>query len=172
MKWGDIILAAVYPNGTLSISDRYAQDVGLPALDTDIGGSNNLIDYSGFEEEGLTVVRFSRKLDTSDPKDTKIHPGLVELMFAFHPTSDIFVYHGPTRGRKFVNLLLKDCKAGTYFVNNTCKECPVGRYSRNDGAIECLPCEPGSYTNTTGSSICQLCFPGEYQEYLIVVLVT
>ncbi len=134
MKGADIVICRVV-NNQVDISDRYAEDVGIPTLDTDIGGTNDLYDKWGYEDaaRGFTVCGFSRNITVTDSRDHSLPNEDIKIIFAYHPTDDTLLYHGPTRSpEKSINFLIRECQSGTYYNKTTgfCTNCPSGSYSR------------------------------------------
>ncbi|RMX59082.1 hypothetical protein pdam_00009957, partial [Pocillopora damicornis] len=84
--------------------DRFADSQSFPPLDKE-----NNYNLTGFEEsEGKTVLRFSRKFDTCDPRDRKIEEGTTKVVFAYHakdPTSEDDMKKHTFRGAKSILLL-------------------------------------------------------------------
>eukprot|EP00010_Vexillifera_abyssalis_P007008 CAMPEP_0201550312 /NCGR_PEP_ID=MMETSP0173_2-20130828/6678_1 /ASSEMBLY_ACC=CAM_ASM_000268 /TAXON_ID=218659 /ORGANISM="Vexillifera sp., Strain DIVA3 564/2" /LENGTH=1287 /DNA_ID=CAMNT_0047960253 /DNA_START=167 /DNA_END=4030 /DNA_ORIENTATION=+ len=116
MKGADIYFCRVFENGTVEARDSYALDVGPPRLDIDIvnnegvRGVDNVIKEGEFavrgkQSDGQTYVIFTRPLDTGDRWDKPIpYDAEIQTIFAFNPTTDDFIYHGPTRSAaKFIN---------------------------------------------------------------------
>jgi len=101
MKNADIYFCRLWPNLTAEITDRYALDVGPPALDISIGGEDNILEFSVEHIDGNTICQFTRKVDTGDKWDKVILGGQTKLMFAFNPETTDLVYHGPTRQSNF-----------------------------------------------------------------------
>ena len=97
MKNADIYFCRLWPNLTAEITDRFALDVGPPALDIAIGGTDDILRFSVEHIDGNTICQFSRKLFTNDKYDKPIYKGLRKHMFAFNPETNDLVYHGPTR---------------------------------------------------------------------------
>lgn len=167
MKDADIVFGRVFPNGTVDITDRYALDVGIPAIDEDIGGSTDIYDTWGSEEDGYTTIGWSRNATTFDQWDKNFTNLPVRIIFAYHPTEDNEIYHGPTRNPDVsINFLLNECGPGNYYDRTLqqCIPCTQGTYSLSAGAEKCLPCDPGSFNNRTGSIACQVCPPGTFQN--------
>ena len=70
----------------------------MPKFDSEIGGTNDIIWYSGSEVDGLTTVEFRRKWTTNDKYDKPIRDNSeMKVIFAFNPDTDEYLYHGPTR---------------------------------------------------------------------------
>ena len=62
----------------LFLKDRFADAQSCPPLDKE-----NNYNLTGFEEsEGKTVLRFSRKFDTCDPRDRKIEV-ILNIAYSF-----------------------------------------------------------------------------------------
>ena len=60
------------------MKDRFADSQSFPPLDKE-----NNYNLTGFEEsEGKTVLRFSRKFDTCDPRDRKIEV-ILNIAYSF-----------------------------------------------------------------------------------------
>eukprot|EP01121_Diplochlamys_sp_Union-15-3_P013982 TRINITY_DN4418_c0_g3_i2.p1 TRINITY_DN4418_c0_g3~~TRINITY_DN4418_c0_g3_i2.p1 ORF type:complete len:409 (+),score=36.95 TRINITY_DN4418_c0_g3_i2:52-1227(+) len=96
MKGADIVLCR-FVNGVAECRDSYALDVGIPTLDTDLGGTNDVFDVKGRIEGDFVIFSFQRRLTTSDSWDKIIHPGDIRIIYAYHPYTNQLVYHGPTR---------------------------------------------------------------------------
>lgn len=98
MKNADIIVCRYFvATKTHECTDRYALDVGMPPLDTAIGGTDDIM-YSNASVNAAGVRRFiiTRRLDTGDIRDKVIGSNATRLIFAFHLDNTNFVYHGPT----------------------------------------------------------------------------
>jgi peroxidase len=97
MKTGDIFLCR-NPNGTYIFMDAYALDVGPPTSDTSLpGGTYDIYNTSGQFLNGITTCRWTKPRVTKDQWDHPIIVGATPIIFAFQPTSNELVYHGPTR---------------------------------------------------------------------------
>ena len=102
MENADILLSRVV-HGRVEVRDSYALDVGPPELDDGsetgiLNGTSDVYDVFGSEIDGVTTIRFSRKLRTGDIWD-KVIPSddFIKVIFAFNPDTDELFYHGPTR---------------------------------------------------------------------------
>ncbi|ELR16527.1 protein kinase domain containing protein [Acanthamoeba castellanii str. Neff] len=110
MKNADIHICRRWANDTWEFIDAYALDVGPPTRDQTLsGGSNNLFDTSAEYEGGVVTCRFSKRISTEDPWDKTITEGLNKVIFAFNPTENELVYHGPTRSSAARLNLLNTC---------------------------------------------------------------
>jgi len=113
MKNADIVTCRLVNNATgqWEIADSYALDVGKPAQDVTLGGTDDLIDTSGEYRNGITTCRFSKPRATGDQWDKPVLDGLAKVIFAFHPTLSDLVYHGPTRSSS-AQIDLVGCTSG------------------------------------------------------------
>eukprot|EP00004_Rigifila_ramosa_P019918 TRINITY_DN5133_c0_g1_i2.p1 TRINITY_DN5133_c0_g1~~TRINITY_DN5133_c0_g1_i2.p1 ORF type:complete len:185 (-),score=37.05 TRINITY_DN5133_c0_g1_i2:62-616(-) len=69
--------------------DTWSETESQPTLDTNRGGKDDLLESSALEEDGVTVVKFVRLLDTGDASDNPIILGRAsDLGAAFHSSSD------------------------------------------------------------------------------------
>ncbi|AMQ19149.1 hypothetical protein A0127_08220 [Thermococcus peptonophilus] len=95
MKNTDIVIAYVLPNGTVEISDSYSAGFSGPHNpDTFLGGYDDILSYSGREDENGTVVEFSRPLNTGDKYDYPIPTGKsFRVIWAYGPTDDFQSMH-------------------------------------------------------------------------------
>lgn len=111
MKGADYVTVS-FQDGRVSVDDRFGRVLeGMPDLDTDIGGTNDIKISSAFQVDGFTSVTFSRKLVTNDTKaDHPIVDGSQKVLWAHGdltaPDPNVFNYHGQTnRGGKLLNLM-------------------------------------------------------------------
>ena len=98
---GDTIIGFVTPGlfgDKLELADQVAPEDGhFPHVDdTEQGGVDSILDKDGSEEAGVTIIEFSRKLDTGDVNDTMLAEGMsTMIMLAYAPEGDDYqTYHG------------------------------------------------------------------------------
>jgi len=98
MKGADLVVTGVTDDGTVIVRDSFALDVGVPKLDTDVGGTSDVEIHGGSVTGPVTTVEFRRfvSAEPEDPYDKPVAPGGTEMIYAFGQTLD-FVYHGPSR---------------------------------------------------------------------------
>ncbi|EDO49634.1 predicted protein [Nematostella vectensis] len=77
MKGADIVIGWV-KDGKAFLTDRYADGEYMPKIDD----HNDYKLISGTEENGKTILKFSRKIDTCDPRDRKIKIGTTKVIWA------------------------------------------------------------------------------------------
>jgi len=69
------IIIAYVADGTLSISDHYGTGNTRHGADTDIGGSDDVVNARGTESNGRTEVTFTIPLDSGDEADRPLQSG-------------------------------------------------------------------------------------------------
>lgn len=75
MKDADMIMGLVR-GGNVEVYDLFSTGrFGPHPPDTELGGSNDILEYGGSEQDGSTVVEFKRPLDTSDEYDHALARG-------------------------------------------------------------------------------------------------
>jgi len=113
MLGADVYIGRVFSNGTVAVDDykigqeRSTSCTGMIGVCPDVnqGGQNNILDYSGSEEDGKTTIRFSRYWDTGDKlTDYEITPGVMTIVFAMGSTDELS-YHGSNKAYAEVELL-------------------------------------------------------------------
>lgn len=83
MKDADMVFGFVQ-DGKATVYDEYSTgNFGPHSLDTELGGSDDIVDYAGKEEDGYTVIEFKRQLDTGDDYDRAFSPGKNTLIWAY-----------------------------------------------------------------------------------------
>lgn len=93
MKNADMVLAYVR-NGEVVIHDMFSTgDFGPHLDDTELGGSNDIIEYGGTEENGFTVIEFKRALDTGDKYDIPLSAGINKIIWSYGLSDEISQQH-------------------------------------------------------------------------------
>jgi hypothetical protein len=102
MNNADLIFGYV-SNNQIAVSDQFSTgQFGPHQPDTVLGGSDNIQEYGGKEDSGITVIEFKRQLDTSDRFDARLAPGKNNIIWAYGFTDNIQVQHG-NRGYGEIN---------------------------------------------------------------------
>lgn len=94
MKDADIVLG--YANdGNVTVQDQYSTgNYGPHVPDTDLGGTNDILDYGGRNENGYTSIEFKRKMDTGDKYDKPFVPGqAVPMIWSLSDSNSTEVKH-------------------------------------------------------------------------------
>ena len=98
MKDAAIVLGMVSDVQTIVIDSYSTGDFGPHVADSELGGSDDLLEYSAQESDGVTVVEFERALDTGDEYDVALQRGVaIGIIWAYGSTDSEGVKHS-TRG--------------------------------------------------------------------------
>ncbi|WP_297510324.1 DOMON domain-containing protein [Thermococcus sp.] len=99
MKDADMIIGWV-KDGKATVVDAYSTGLyGPHPPDEKLGGSNDILEYSGKEENGYTVIEFKRKLNTGDKYDKAFKPGQeIKFIFAMADADDFTAKHNVAKG--------------------------------------------------------------------------
>ncbi len=74
--------------------------------DGQLGGEASFLEVAGHEEDGKTVIEFTRLLDTGEDTDVAFTDADLTTMLAFHPTADDFAsYHSQWRDVIVINYI-------------------------------------------------------------------
>ena len=93
MKDADIILGFV-KDGEVAIFDLFSTgDFGPHPADTEIGGTFDIADSGGKEEDGYTVIEFKRALDTGDQRDNKLTGGKNGIIWSYGSVDEFTTKH-------------------------------------------------------------------------------
>lgn len=93
MKNADIIQGYV-KDGTVTIVDMFSTgEFGPHPPDTQLGGTNDILESGGKIENEYTVIEFKRKLDTGDKFDKPLHKGINKIMWAYGSDTQITIKH-------------------------------------------------------------------------------
>lgn len=73
MEDSDMIIGWVDDQGVVHVVDAYSTGpTGPHPPDIDLGGTNDVIEFGGSEQNGTTIIEFKRKLNTTDQYDKEI----------------------------------------------------------------------------------------------------
>lgn len=103
MVGSDVVIGWVKDNKGY-LTDRYADDKAIPLVDEQ--QDYKLADFQ--ESDGKTLLKFTRKFDTCDPRDRKLEDGATKVVFAYHsedPVSSTEMKYHEFRGTKTILLL-------------------------------------------------------------------
>ena len=83
MKDADMVLGFVQ-DGTVTVIDEYSTgNFGPHKPDSELGGSDDILESGGSEGDGYTVIEFKRKLDTGDTYDHEFSQGKNSILWAY-----------------------------------------------------------------------------------------
>jgi len=98
MRGANFVLCAV-ENGRVRTRDDYGNGSVSHTADTLLGGTDDILEAAGREEDGRTTVEFVIPLVTRDPYDKTLVPGeTYDILVAYHETSDSFATRHSRRG--------------------------------------------------------------------------
>jgi len=93
MKDADMIFGFV-KDGAITVSDQFSTGTyGPHSPDTELGGTNDILEFDGKEEGGYTTIEFKRRLSTGDEYDNEFTKGTVKIIWAFGPDDEIAKKH-------------------------------------------------------------------------------
>ena len=111
---GDTVIGYVRNDQSVHLSDQVAPgDDHFPHFeDVQHGGTESFLAVAGSEENGTTIIEFSRKLMTGEPTDAMFMDMGLMTMISFHPDADdVISYHSEWYSVVTINYL-------TGFVND------------------------------------------------------
>jgi hypothetical protein len=89
----DIILGYVL-NGQTEVFDMYSTGAfGPHPQDTELGGTDDVLNPGGTEDGQYTVIEFKRALDTGDRYDHALVKGANKIIWAYGPNKDVSFKH-------------------------------------------------------------------------------
>jgi hypothetical protein len=81
-------------NGKAYIADEYSADFhGLHQLDTSFGGTEDVSNFGGQENNGNTVIEFKHAFVTGDTYDISLTPGNLSIIWSYSSSDDISIGH-------------------------------------------------------------------------------
>ncbi len=95
MEDADMIFGWVDDAGSAYVVDAYATGpYGPHPSDAELGGTNDILEFAGKENNGVTVIEFSRRIDTGDEYDNVINAdGGNRIIWAYSSSDDISRFH-------------------------------------------------------------------------------
>jgi len=98
MKGANYILGAV-EGGRVRTRDDFGDGAVSHTADVLLGGTDDILEAAGREENGRTTVEFVIPLVTRDANDVTLVPGeTYDILIAYHETSDSFAARHSRRG--------------------------------------------------------------------------
>lgn len=93
MKGADIVLGFV-KDGKATVYDQFSNvDFGPHPQDTELGGTIDILEFAGKEENGYTTIEFKRKLDTGDKFDNPLAKGKNQILWSYGPDDTMTSKH-------------------------------------------------------------------------------
>lgn len=97
MADADMVLGVVNCCG-VTISDEFGTGPTTHRPDTELGGTDDILEFGGMEQEGWTTIEFKRALDTGDPYDAVLAEGTITIIWAYSASKSLTAYHSANRG--------------------------------------------------------------------------
>ena len=99
MQDADIIIGDVKDGETVVLDEYSTGPTGPHREDTVLGGTSDLTAFGGSEENGITVIEFSRLKDTKDSYDTLLTSDKpIKIIWALADTDVLDMKHNIARG--------------------------------------------------------------------------
>jgi hypothetical protein len=93
MKNADMVFGIV-KDGQVAVHDMFSTgDFGPHPLDTELGGTDDIIDFGGIEDGEYTVIEFQRALVTGDDYDNPLSAGENGIIWAYGSSDSLTFKH-------------------------------------------------------------------------------
>jgi hypothetical protein len=93
MKDADMVLGFV-SDGKATVYDLYCTgDYGPHPPDTELGGTNDILEFGGKEVAGYTTIEFKRLLDTGDKYDRPFSKGTNKIIWSYGLDDQSMIKH-------------------------------------------------------------------------------
>ncbi|MBU2535929.1 MAG: DOMON domain-containing protein [Chloroflexota bacterium] len=93
MKDADMVFGYV-EDGEVTVLDLYSTgNFGPHPPDTELGGTDDIIEYGGAEADGYTTIEFKRALATGDQYDQELSSGKNQIIWSFGSRDDFSLKH-------------------------------------------------------------------------------
>ena len=93
MKDADIVLGFVKDGQAVVIDQFSTGSFGPHQPDTELGGSNDIVEFAGIEEDGYTTLEFKRALVTGDSYDHPLSAGENKIIWAYSSGDEVSLKH-------------------------------------------------------------------------------
>ncbi len=93
MNSADMILGWVQEGQTVIVDAYSTGNFGPHPPDTELGGTDDIIEYGGMEENGFTVIEFKRALKTGDQYDNELVKGTNQVIWSYSINDDPEIKH-------------------------------------------------------------------------------
>ncbi|UCG54548.1 MAG: hypothetical protein JSV32_08240, partial [Dehalococcoidia bacterium] len=103
MKNADMVLGFV-KNGETTVYDMFSMgDFGPHQPDVELGGTNDILEFAGSEQDGSTTIEFKRSLNTGDDYDKPLSKGTNKIIWSYGSGDELNRKH-TNRGYGEINL--------------------------------------------------------------------
>ncbi len=91
-------------DGEVTVYDLFSTgNTGPHPPDTELGGTDDILDFNGKEEDGYTTIEFKRALITGDEYDNELSQGANQILWSYG-AADNFALRHINRGYGEINL--------------------------------------------------------------------
>ena len=97
MANADMVLGVVDGDDVM-ISDEFGTGRTTHRPDTELGGTDDILEYGGTEQGEFMTIEFKRALSTGDPYDAVLGEGTITIMWAYSDSKSLTEYHSTNRG--------------------------------------------------------------------------
>jgi len=103
MKDADMIFGFV-KDGEATVYDLFSTgDFGPHPPDTELGGTDDILEFGGTDKDGVTIIEFKRALNTGDKYDNPLSQGVNKILWAYGSDDKLTLKH-TKRGYGELNL--------------------------------------------------------------------
>ena len=93
MKDADMVFGFV-KDGETTVYDLFSTgNFGPHPPDTELGGSDDILEFGGKEENGFTTIEFKRALDTGDQYDKPLTEGVNNIIWSYGGSDGLTIKH-------------------------------------------------------------------------------
>jgi hypothetical protein len=105
MKNADMIIGFVENSQTIVLDEFSIGNYGPHVPDTELGGTNDILEYGGKEKDGQITIEFKRKMNTGDKFDKAFNTGQkVSIIWALADTDADQQKHNVAKGEGIMQL--------------------------------------------------------------------
>jgi hypothetical protein len=105
MKNADIIIASVQPDKAVAKDEYCTGNYGPHTDDTMLGGTDDILEFTGKKVAGRTIFELKRRLDTGDKFDKAFSPGqAISIIWALSDSPDLSFKHNVAFGEGIITL--------------------------------------------------------------------
>jgi hypothetical protein len=105
MKDADIIMGSVVDGKPVVLDEYSTGNYGPHVNDTELGGTNDILEFGGIQKDGFTAIEFKRKLNTGDKFDKAFIPSQnISMIWAMANSEDDQIKHDVAKGEAILSL--------------------------------------------------------------------
>jgi hypothetical protein len=105
MKDADIIMGSIVDGKPVVLDEYSTGNYGPHVNDIDLGGTYDILEFSGMQKDGFTVIEFKRKLNTGDKFDKAFVPNQnISMIWAIANSEEVQIKHDVAKGEAILGL--------------------------------------------------------------------